>query len=375
MKNALGYADRARQVAPEQIHLQFNIAFVQNEMAQLVINIPESQKTSQDIEEATEGLDEAIAAFDKIASAKNPPYPRSSLESRATMGRNTIKNQLQRALSNQKEYEEKNAAKLQQARDARDAEMKKREEIRRKQEEEELERKRKIAEDRQRMVEEANRLVSLHAEEERSREAAEYTTDSETGDRVKRKKKGSGKRKKKGDDEPSGRSKGRRATESATPATSDVEGEEPAPRKKRRLERRSTAKSSKFKSSEIVVESESEDEAGVSQTNGARNERSSPASDNDEEMQEAGDKSDADEEEVVQRRRNKVNLRIEDDEDEDEEEGEAPVKSPANAGAGAEEDEDEGLFDEKSVTNEDNEGAKPDESAADVDMKDSNEAE
>lgn len=73
-------------------------------------------------------------------------------------------------------------------------------------------------------------------------------------------------------------------------------------------------------------------------------------------------------------------MRIEDDEDEDEEEGEAGIKTPANAGAGAgagaDEEDDEGLFDEKSVTNEDKEEAKPEENVADdVDMKDTNESE
>ncbi|EER27430.1 hypothetical protein D8B26_006505 [Coccidioides posadasii str. Silveira] len=316
MRTALEYAERARAVAPEQKHLDFNIAFVQNEIAHLASNLPETQKTSQEIEEALSGLDEAVVTFEKIAKAPNPPYPPISLEQRANMIRNTTINQLQRALQSQKEYEEKNAAKLQQAREARDAEQRRREEKRRKAEEAEAERKRQIAEERQQMVEEAQRLAAIRAEEEKAREAAEYTTDSETGDRVKRKKASGGKRKKKGEDgerEPSRKSRAKSAASSRTPATSDAE-DQPAPRKRRRLERRATAKSSKYKSSEIVVESESDEETGAPASNG-----SPPTADErDERMRDTGHLDEDGEDTLVSRRRKKVNLRIEDDEDEDE---------------------------------------------------------
>ncbi|EGE05317.1 RNA polymerase II transcription elongation factor Ctr9, partial [Trichophyton equinum CBS 127.97] len=43
MKTALEYAERARSAAPDQIHLEFNIAFVQNEIALLAISLPEAQ--------------------------------------------------------------------------------------------------------------------------------------------------------------------------------------------------------------------------------------------------------------------------------------------------------------------------------------------
>ncbi|KAK2749861.1 hypothetical protein FQN57_005276 [Myotisia sp. PD_48] len=346
LKTALDYANRARSVAPDQIHLEFNIAFVQNEIAQLAINLPENQKTAREIEEAMNGLTEAIEAFDRIAGAKNPPYPRSSLESRATMIRNTVRNQLQRTLESQLEFEQKNAAKLQQARETREAELKKREDEKRKLAEADRERKRQIAEERQLMIEEAERLAALRTEEEQAREAAEYTTDSETGERVRRKKKAGGKRKKKGDEAgPSKKSRGRKASESSPP-TSDVEGEEQAaPRKKRRLERRATAKSNKYKSSEIVVESETDEEAA-------------PASGGKDHEFEGNEDEDEDED-VIQTRRKKPNLRIEDDEDEEEEEGQ---------GNSTAKDDKDDLFDEKS--DDDNDQDKPADNLNDVDMKD-----
>ncbi|PGH23191.1 hypothetical protein AJ80_02721 [Polytolypa hystricis UAMH7299] len=348
MKTALDYAERALSVAPEQIHLEFNMAFVQNQIALLVMALPETQRTAQDVQDAADGLDKAIETFSKIAKAKNPPYPRGALEQRANMGKNTISRQLERTLQSQKEYEEKNATKLQHAREVREAEMKRREAERRKKEEAEMERKRQIAEDRLRMVEEAQQLAEQRVAEERAREEAELMTDTETGDKVKRKKKtaAGGKRKKKDADDS------RKSRDRSSEADSDVgdsdAGEEPAPRKRRRLERRSTAKSNKYKSSEIVVESESEEGGEEGEVAGAAG---SPAEERDEEMR---DVEEEDEDTLVQRRRKKIHRVIDEDEEEEEEEEEeeggaaeagGAASTPAAPEAG---DEDDDLFNEKS---------------------------
>jgi RNA polymerase-associated protein CTR9 len=260
MQKALDYATRALAVAPEQVHLEFNVAFVQNQIAVLVNSLPEHIRTVENLQQAAEGLEKAIETFKRIAQVKNPPYPAGSLEQRANMGRNTISKQLERSIQSQKEYEEKNALKLQKAREARDAELKRREEEVRKAQEAELERKRQIAEQRQKMVEETERLAIQRAEEQRAREAAEFDTDSETGEKQKRKKKTS-KRKKKEDDDI--------VSDGRSPSVSRSDGGDvsPAPKKRRRLERRgggagkvSKEKPGKYKSSELVVDSDEEDE-------------------------------------------------------------------------------------------------------------------
>ncbi|RHZ71670.1 hypothetical protein CDV55_104994 [Aspergillus turcosus] len=325
MKTALDYAKRAHAVAPAQAHLEFNVAFVQNQIASLAYSLPETQKTVQDVEEAAEGLHQAIETFGRIAKVKNPPYPAAALEQRANMGKTIIK-QLERALQSQKEYEEKNAAKLQQAREAREAEIRKREEEVRKAQEAEQERKKKLAEERQRMIEEAQRLAEQRAEEERAREEAEMTVDSETGDRVRRRKKTSSKRKKKRaeDDFISDGETPRRA------GTGEPGSEgEAAPKKRRRLERRSGGKAqSKYKSSEIVEDSDVEDEVDEA-----------AARDSDQEMR---DTAADDAEDVVQRRRAKVARRIADEDDEDEEEeARAASAGPVHEN---QEDDDDGLF-------------------------------
>ncbi|BDD61983.1 hypothetical protein MPDQ_005073 [Monascus purpureus] len=335
MNTALDYAKRARSVAPDLVHLEFNVAFVQTQIALLANSLPESQKTLQDVQDAIRGHEEAIETFRQLAKAKNPPYPPTSLEQRALMGQ-TINNKLERALQAQKEYEGKNAAKLQQAREAREAEMRRREEEVRKAQEIEQERKKKIAEERQKMVEEAQRLAEQRAEEEKAREAAEYTTESETGEKVRRKKKVS-KRKKNRQSEDAG-------TDDESPrrgGTAEPESEaEAAPKKRRRLERRSGAKASsgKFKSDEFVVESDAEDGASSGAGRGAQG----VSSDVDEEMRDSPPGEGEGEEDVVPHRRAKINLRIEDDEDEEEEEEAVAVVENGN---GDEDDDD--LFNEK----------------------------
>ncbi|KAL4942869.1 hypothetical protein BDV06DRAFT_191309, partial [Aspergillus oleicola] len=330
MKTALDYAQRAHSVAPTQPHLEFNVAFVQNQIASLTYGLPETQRTVQDVEDAAEGVRTAIETFTRIAGVKNPPYPAESLEQRANMSKTIIK-QLDRALQSQREYEEKNAAKLQQAREAREAEIKRREEEVRKAQEAERERKQRVAEERQQLVEEAQKLAAQRAEEERAREEAEMTTESETGEKVKRTKKKSsgGKRKKQrreddfiNDDE--GDAGGARSS-----GPDDSGQEDSAPKKRRRLERRSrgsakaSASSSKYKSSEMVVNSDEDDEPAAAAT---------PAGGDDED----------EEEDVVQRRRAKPTRRVADDDDEEEDEGEA---APAGG-----DDDDGGLFSEEEDT-------------------------
>ncbi|KAL2848481.1 acyltransferase-domain-containing protein [Aspergillus pseudoustus] len=317
MKTALDYAQRAHSVAPTQAHLEFNVAFVQNQIASLTYSLPETQRTVQDVQDAADGLRQAVETFGRIAQVKNPPYPAESLEQRANMSKTIIK-QLERALQSQKEYEEKNAAKLQQAREAREAEIRHREEEVRKAQEAERERKQRITEERQRLVEEAQKLAAQRAEED------------QTGEKVKRKKRSATttKRKKQrrteedfiNDDEGD-------AGRSSEPDQSDRD--EGVPKKKRRLERRSKSSKaqSKYKSSEMVVDSDEDDAPAVA----------TPAGDYDEE----------EEEDVVQRRRAKPTRRIADEEEDEEEAAPLPVEDDDDGGLFSEQEEDTEMKDEQ----------------------------
>ncbi|KAI9762636.1 MAG: hypothetical protein M4579_000254 [Chaenotheca gracillima] len=271
MKSSLEYSEKAHELAKDQVHFKFNIAFVQMQIAQLIYTLAEPQRTLDDVQSAAQGLDEAIESLSIIAQAKNPPYPKNEIEQRANMGRNTIRRQLERAVQSQREYEEKNAAKLQQAREIRQAEIERRAEQKRKAEEVAAEQKRRIAEERHGMQEAARELAAQRQEEERKKDEQDYTTDEETGERIKRKKRAAGgKRKKKADDdivtdgEGTGTEANDRPRKSKTKGAAGTSDDDSvAPKKRRKLERKnvSRAEKSKYKSSEIVVESDSDEEA------------------------------------------------------------------------------------------------------------------
>lgn len=309
---------QALQIAPEQVHFKFNVAFVQIQLATTVYNMPEVQRTLTEVQAAAAGLEEAIESLEAIAQHPQTPYPKHDIEQRANMARNTMRRQLERSIQAQREYEEKNAEKLQLAKQKREEELRKREEIRKAAEDAEHERKKKIAEERQKIIERDRELAEARAEEEKQREQAEMTTDSETGDRVskksKSKKRGAGgKRRKKNED-----------------GISDDEdrggSEEEKPKKKRRLQKKAPPeKPSKYKSSEIVVDSDDDDGAAEA----AR------------EMQDdvfgGEDAMDVDEEAAPAPVRK--NRRVIDSDEEDEAEDEAPAPkedSPATANGDSE---------------------------------------
>ena len=308
MKQSLQYSQRALEVAPEQIHFKFNVAFVQNHIAQLIVGLPEAQRSLEEVEAAAEGLDAAIEAFSQIAKAPNPPFPRNDIEQRAAMGRNTIKKQLERATQGQREYEQKNADRLRHARETREAEIKKREEERKKAEEAREEERRNLLKERARIQERDRELADKRADEDRKREEAEMTTDSETGERRKRvKKKGTAKRKKKGAD--SGSEGEASDGDVPEPSRDPGSGDERPRKRKRKLERKSV-KQSKYKSSELVVDSDEDDDL-------------IPANQDDDNRADTPDLSmgDDDADEVVAAKpRGRVTRVIDDDEDDDEDE-------------------------------------------------------
>jgi RNA polymerase-associated protein CTR9 len=271
MTTALSYSQRALAAQPEMVHLQFNIAFVQFQIAQLIHSLPETQRTLEEVQDAAAGLEDAIQTFQSIAKVKQPPYSRSALEQRAAMAKNTMRKQLERAERAQKEYEDKNQEKLALARARREEELRRREEEARRRREEEEERQKLVGEERRRMIEMTQRLTEQQVAEQAAREAAEWTEDEATGERVKRKdlkKKagGKGKKRKGGDDvddfieedgDGSGNDLRSEKSRSRTPR-SDTAERQPKGSKRRKLERKGkSARTNKYKSSEVVVESES----------------------------------------------------------------------------------------------------------------------
>ncbi|KAK3074418.1 protein required for normal CLN1 and CLN2 G1 cyclin expression [Teratosphaeriaceae sp. CCFEE 6253] len=332
---------------------RFNVAFVQMQVAQLLIGLPEAGKTLADVEAAGEGLEQAIETFGAIARGANPPFPRGDLEARANMGRNTMKRQLAGAMERQAEYERKNAARLEEARRRREEEVRKREGEREAREEVARAREAGIKADRERMNEELRVDREKADREMREREDAEMTEDAETGERRRRERRPrvkGGKRRKRGavddDDGVEGdgdaaggtdatdaeagtttarRKQRSRATSGSPAATGESDDGGGRRKKKRKLERRGAAaggRAGKFKSSEMVQDSDEDDDGGAAAMQSTQEGTSA-----------AGDTPAAgDEEEEVSVRPvggRKKAARVLDDEDEEEEEevggGDAPM--------------------------------------------------
>ncbi|KAI7285242.1 TPR-like protein [Hortaea werneckii] len=358
-KTSLDFSKQALEQATENVNFKFNVAFVQIQLAQLLISLPEAQRTSLDVEQASQGLDEAIEAFLAIAKSPTPPFPRGDLEARANMGRNTMKRQLASAAEKQAEYEHKNASRLEEAKKRREEDIKAREEEKRLAAEKAEEEKRKIREERERMAEEDRAMIQRRIEDDAAREAAEYTTDAETGERKKREKKPKEKkqkRKKKTEDDsddgivPDGseeegegggkksKKKGRsRRAASSTPATGS-DGE-PAPKKKRRrLEKKgqATKNPSKFKSAEMVQESDEENDGTGAVAGTQESAAETPGAEGTPGLEEEPMDEGEDGEQVARPSQRKRGGRIldEDDDDEEEEGGDtemAAAKEPADA--------------------------------------------
>ncbi|EDO04533.1 hypothetical protein SS1G_07016 [Sclerotinia sclerotiorum 1980 UF-70] len=359
-KSALDYSLKALEITPDQVHYKFNVAFVQLQLATTIYNLPETRRSLDEVKGAAKGLEDAIEALDAIAQHPSPPYPKHDIEQRANMARNTMRRQLERSIQAQKEYEEKNASKIQAAKEQREAELRRREEAREAAERADLERKAKIAEERQKIAERDRELAQARAADDIAREAAEMTTDSETGERVKRKKipkgrSGGGKRKKKEDgvteDDDSGAEEGGRSQRRSRKARRGSGSDEEKPKtKKRRLAKKGGEKKeeSKYKSSEIVVESDSDGDDGAEEVRKAM--EGETGGDKDVEMggqttsqvNAAGGDSDEEEQVVKSTRKSRRGV-IEDDEDDDD-------NADANPGAANLQDDSPGTVNEDADT-------------------------
>ncbi|RMZ83644.1 hypothetical protein DV738_g1059, partial [Chaetothyriales sp. CBS 135597] len=293
LSRSLEYMKRALDTQPESPHLKFNVAFIQFQIAQHINTTDQAKRTVTDINDALAGLDQAIDTFEQVMQSPAPPYPKDQIQQRLNMGRNTIRKQLNNALANQQAYEDENQAKLAEAKAKREAEIQMRWEAEQRRLREEELRREKVLEERRRVMEETERLARELRAEQVAREAAEWTEDSDTGERVKRKekkgKKGKSKRKRNDDDgfieddEQDHGSTRRGSTRSASgyPASGSDEDEAGGNRsesarapkkaktqqpkqKKRRLERKVDQKAGgkQFKSADRIVDSDDEADNG-----------------------------------------------------------------------------------------------------------------
>ena len=117
------------------------------------------------------------------------------------MGRNTLRRQLERALQQQKEYEQVNFEKLEASRKAREEAARIKQEMAKKAAEEEKERQRKIAEERQRMQEQARKWAEAALEKQKKGQERKKNKDESGKKRRSKKPKKTRKGSPDGDDE------------------------------------------------------------------------------------------------------------------------------------------------------------------------------
>lgn len=362
---SLDCAKKALAASPDQIHYKFNVAFVQIQLASMIYNLSEKQRSVQQLEEAAEGLEAAITALDEIAQDPHTPYPKHDVEQRANMARNTQRKQLERAIASQKEYEEKNKEKLQAAWEQRQAELKRREEERQKALEAERERQERIRKEREEIAAQDAKLAQERLERERARMEAEMTTDEETGEKVKRKRKAAPKAT--GERKPK---KGGKKKKKA--AENESESEEDRPAKRRKKGKAAKVTNSKYKSAETVVDSDESEEGGEDELERAerRLERSATLESDNEGQQENVQQSDEEKMDVDQEEK-----RGDDEDGEDGGVGRRPRGRRGRIVDSDEEEEDEGDADEAprseaKVASDESDNEEP---AKDTSMVDANE--
>ncbi|CBY00969.1 hypothetical protein IAQ61_011872 [Plenodomus lingam] len=324
-RTALDYSKQVLSIMPTDLSAQFNVAFLQFQVATVLYNLPENQRTLEEVDSAIVGLAEAIDTMDKLAKEEHPPFPRSDITSRANMGRNTMVKQLERVREKQLAYEGEALSKKETARRLREAELARRAEEEARKAAEAAERKRKLLEEQERIAQRDRELMELRSLDERKR--MEEEEDRETRKAERRSRPKGPKRKKKDADsdtaasgsEDERRSRRRRTTVSGTEAGSD--DEKPREKKKRKLARKSEP-AGKYKSKEYI-DSESDEELAA--------ETAAP------EDEAAGKEAESRDEEAATAAPRPRKARVVDDEDEDEDEGTTAPKTDV----AMEEDEDE----------------------------------
>ena len=280
LREALRFAKLALAEDPRNTSIQFNVAFIQFQFAEVLRTMPELNRSVADLEEASAGLDAAVKSFTLLAEHKQPPYPKSDIVQRATMGKNTTTKQLERAIQAQREYESKNSAKVAEAKAKREADRANREAAAQEAQKAELARQAVLADQRRQMQEDARKSADKRREEELEREEREQARIASKKERKGRKNREAGgeesdevaedgeprksksKSKKKRSKRGSKRSKLDDGSDSDVHSENDENGDSAAPAKKRKT-------SKKYISAEMV---DSEDDLDMPDTVGAQTE-------------------------------------------------------------------------------------------------------
>ncbi|KAH3684721.1 hypothetical protein WICPIJ_004307 [Wickerhamomyces pijperi] len=116
--------------------LKYNIAFVQSQMALLVLKLELSQRTVEDISKTLEGVEESIATFEALTTEQHPPLSVEILTERVNMAKANV-TRLSDVLEKQTAYETQFQSKIQEAKAKREEWKKQQDQLERERKEEE----------------------------------------------------------------------------------------------------------------------------------------------------------------------------------------------------------------------------------------------
>lgn len=125
LKKALDYSKEALEKSTTvKSSLRFNVAYIQFQIAEFISKLSIEKGTVDDIKESIINLTEAIKTFTDLSSEeeKYPPYPKSELKYRATLGTNTLLVRLNASLEETKDSNLKTEEKLEFAKKLREEE-------------------------------------------------------------------------------------------------------------------------------------------------------------------------------------------------------------------------------------------------------------
>ncbi|ODQ49451.1 hypothetical protein PICMEDRAFT_14904 [Pichia membranifaciens NRRL Y-2026] len=313
---AFEYVSKSYEINPSPAY-QFNITYIEYQLADFVRKLPPSKRTMDDLERSIKGLEDAIVVLNSMAedSTIHPPYPADDLRLRVSMG-NTLLKQLEKALEDQKEHDKGFEARLLGAKKLKEEEEKRKLEAKQKEEEERQKVEEKLLAERRELEQQQQEWNLLRIEE------AKDEQDIVDKPPVEKEKKKRGRKKAKKEDD-------------------DDENDVPASKKAKT--KKTPQRSSKL-SSEFI--DNSDDEAEYS-------EEEEPPLDNEEEEEEEAEFSGGEDakDNVAEKFDRKKGVIIDDEEDDDETSAGAGAGTqkkvedhqPVKADAG-EDEGDDGLF-------------------------------
>lgn len=126
LKKSIEYTELAlKHSTGASSSIKFNLAYVQFQIAEFITKISVNQRNIADIEKAIVDLQSGIATLNALASddEKHPPYPKSELKARATLGESTLLNRLNTSLEETKSSVDRMNEKLQIAKKSREEEL------------------------------------------------------------------------------------------------------------------------------------------------------------------------------------------------------------------------------------------------------------